>query len=114
MTKISKRHINAWKRFNEDVRAFALESEGSADAQVTLYEDAFTTREVMDFEMTSFGSLTWNEDGKDEQEFMYDEDDAKEWLNFWRGCLRRAKRYWSMDAIELDRIHDGLTEDEED
>ena len=41
MTKISKRHVNAWKKFSEDVRAFALESEGSADSHVTLYEDAF-------------------------------------------------------------------------
>lgn len=114
MAEISKRHVNAWKKFNEDVRAFALESEGSADSHVTLYEDAFTTRQVKGFEMTCFGSLTWNEEGTDEQEFMYDEDDAREWLSFWRGCLRRAMRYWSMDAIELDRLQDGLTEDEED
>ena len=45
---------------------------------------------------------------------MFDEDDAKEWLSFWKGCLRRAKRYWQMDAVELDRLQDGETNDEED
>lgn len=114
MTKISKRHIKAWERFNADLQAFALESEGSADAEVTLYEDAFISRNVRGFEMTSFGSLTWEEDGKTEQEFVYDEDDARDWLKFWKANLRRAKRYWSMDAVELDRIQEGLTEDEED
>ena len=64
--------------------------------------------------MSEDGVLTWTEDGKFNQETMYDEDDAKDWLSFWKGCLRRAKRYWSMDAVELDRLQDGLTEDEED
>jgi hypothetical protein len=44
---------------------------------------------------------------------MYDEDDAREWLSFWRANLRRAKRYWEMDTDKLDAIHDGLIEDED-
>ena len=111
MTKISQRHINAWVRFNEELEAFRKETESE---YATLYEDAFTTREVKDFRMTKFGSLTWIEEGHAEQEFMYDEDDARDWLKFWRCCLRRAKRYWSMDSDTLDAIQDGIKEDEED
>lgn len=114
MAEISKRHLKAWERFNDDLQAFALESEGSKDSVVTLYEDAFTTRNVRCFEMTMSGGLTWEEDGKTEHEFVYDEDDAREWLAFWKANLRRAKKYWSMDAVELDRIQDGLIEDMED
>ena len=35
-------------------------------------------------------------------------------VKFWRKCLRRAQRYWSMDADELDRLQDGETEDTDD
>ena len=106
MAKISNRQIKAWERFNEDLKAFALESEGSEDVAVTLYEDALTMRNVSDFMITKGGQLMWIEDGKQESETISDDEDSKDWLSFWRGCLRRAKRYWSMDSIELDRLHD--------
>ena len=53
-------------------------------------------------------------EGKLNVEKMYDEDDAREWLSFWRANLRRAKRYWSMDSERLDAIQDGEIEDDED
>lgn len=114
MAKISNRQIKAWERFNEDLKAFALESEGSREAVVTLYEDALTTRNVSDFMMTKGGQLMWIEDGKQESETISDDEDSKDWLSFWRGCLRRAKRYWSMDAVELDRLQDCETNDDEE
>ena len=114
MAKISNRQIRAWERFNEDLKAFALESEGSEDVAATLYEDALTMRNVSDFMMTKGGQLMWIEDGKQESETISDDEDSKDWLSFWRGCLRRAKRYWSMDSVELDRLQDCETNDEED
>lgn len=114
MAKISKRHIKAWERFNDDLEVFAKESDVTEADEVTLYEDAFTTRNVRYFKMTEEGVLTWTEDDQFNQETMYDEDDAREWLSFWRKCLNKAKQYWNMDAVELDRIHDGLIEEKED
>ena len=107
---ISARHIKAWEKFNEDLNAFRAETE---EDFAILHEDAFTTREVKDFKMTNTGILTWIEEGKEEREQMMDEDDAREWLSFWRANLRRAKRYWAMDSEILDNIQDGLIEDEE-
>lgn len=111
MAKISQRHIKAWQKFNDELDAFRKETDSEL---ATLYEDAFTTREVKDFQMTESGSLTWVEDGKAQQECMYDEDDAREWLKFWKACLRRAKRYWAMDSDRLDAIQDGLEEDNDE
>lgn len=115
MAKISQRHIKAWQRFNDDLNVFILESEDvdNVFAEATLYEDAYTTRSVRGFAMTPNGELTWTEGGKQNIEQMYDEDDAREWLSFWRANLRRAKRYWSMDSERLDAIQDGVIEDEE-
>lgn len=114
MAQIGKRQIKAWEKFNEDLNAFALESEGSREAVVTLYEDALTTRNVRDFMITKGGQLMWIEDGKQESETISDDEDSKDWLSFWRGCLRRAKRYWSMDAVELDRLQDCETNNSEE
>ena len=107
MEKISKRHLKAWERFNEDLEAFAKELDVTAADEVTLYEDALTTRNVRYFSMTSDGVLTWTEDEEINQETMFDEDDAREWLAFWKSNLRRARRYWEMDAVELDRLQEA-------
>ena len=53
----------------------------------------------------------------DEEEKTYFEtegmDSIMDYLKFWRACLRRAKRYWSMDPDVLDAIQDGEREDTE-
>ena len=114
---IGARHIKAWEKFNADLVAFAQET---GQDFVTLYEDAYTTREVKGFTMTQEGVLTWQEAEtfkdvvRQEQEQMYNEEDAREWLAFWRANFRRAKRYWNMDAETLDKIQDGELEDMED
>lgn len=115
MTTISKRHLKAWEKFSDELEAFGKET-GTGE-YVTLYEDAYTTREVKGFKMTATGILTWweaetyKEKESQEREQMMDEDDAREWLKFWRANLRRAKRYWAMDADTLDKIQAGELED---
>lgn len=117
MARMSKRHLTAWVRFNEDLMAFTGET---GEEFATLYEDAYTTREVKGFGMSVEGLLVWwerdslNGEVYRNAEQMMDEDDAREWLSFWRANLRRARRYWEMDTETLDRIQDGELEDMED
>ena len=119
MEKISAKHIKAWERFNEEVDAMRKDY-GDELACAWLYEDAYTTRRVRDFKMTKTGILTWYEQDfwytvvKKNREVMLDEDDAKEWLKFWKACLRRAKRYNEMPVEALDAIQDGEREDIEE
>ena len=108
--------VMAFERFNADLKAFGEET---GETFVTLYEDANTTRKVANFRLYKNGNLKWIEieDGRlsrEEGELVYDDDDAKDWLSFWRANLRRAKRYWSMDTETLDNIQDGEIEDKED
>lgn len=100
---ISSRIVKAWQKFNADLDAFRKET---GDDLATLYEDAYTSRNVKDFRLSLAGTLTWIEDGHGERETLFDDDEAREWLSFWRANLRRAKRYWSMDTETLDRIQD--------
>ena len=54
---------------------------------------------------------------QDEESGEYYEDDIDgimAYIKFWRSCLKRAKRYWSMDSEKLDAIQDGEAEDEEE
>lgn len=57
---------------------------------------------------------SWKDEEHREAERMLDEDDAREWLSFWRANLRRARRYWAMDADRLDAIQEGVIEDTEE
>lgn len=100
---ISPRIVKCWQKFNADLDAFRKETETDL---ATLYEDAYTTREVKNFRLSLAGTLTWVEDGKTERETLFDDDEAREWLAFWRANLRRAKKYWAMDTETLDRIQD--------
>lgn len=109
-TIISNRHIKAWQKFNAELEAFAKITESGLGG-VMLYEDAYTTREVRDFSINEKGELSWNEDGLREIEQMCNEDEAKDYLSFWRANLRRAKKYWAMDSDLLDKIQDGEIDD---
>lgn len=102
----SPKMVKAFQKFNADLENFLKDSDNSA-----LYEDAFTTRNVSSFRLSLAGTLTWKEDGRWERETMFDDDDANDWLKFWKSCLRRAKRYWSMDTETLDAIQEGEKED---
>lgn len=109
------RLVKAFEKFNADLKAFGEET---GEVFVTLYEDAYTTRQVTNFRLYKNGNLKWLEiwDGVSREfvEPMMDEYDAREWLSFWRAGLRRAKRYWMMDTETLDKIQDGEIEDTED
>ena len=102
----SPKMVKAFQKFNADLEKFLKDSDNSA-----LYEDALTTRNVSSFRLSLAGTLTWKEDGRWERETMFDDDDANDWLKFWKSCLRRAKRYWSMDTETLDAIQEGEIED---
>lgn len=115
--RISDRMVKAFERFNADLKAFGEETGG--ETFVTLLEDAFTTRRVANFRLHKNGNLKWIEIetgqlSREKVEVMMDDDDAKEWLSFWRANLRRAKRYWATDAETLDDIQDGEIEDTTD
>lgn len=121
---ISERVIKAFEKFNADLRKFGNET---GEVFVTLYEDANTTRKVSDFHLYKNGKLKWVEldlryNSKiggyeniscEEVELMSSDDEARDYLSFWRGNLRRAKRYWSMNTDIFDRIQNGEIEDTE-
>lgn len=119
---ISDRHIKSWVKFNEEVDAFRTKYDEN-EQFAWLYEDAYTTRRVRDFKMHKNGVLTWVEEememvkgqwtyvARKNREQMWSEDDAKEWLKYWRACLRRAKKYDSMPTEVLDAIQDGERDD---
>ena len=122
MAKITERHIKAWEKFNEELNAYRADY---GDEYAYLYEDAFNIREVKDFKMSKTGILTWTEkwstynwknpyEIRKEREKMMDEDDAKEWLKYWKACWRRTKRYNAMNPEILDAIQEGEREDIED
>ena len=121
--KTTDRLIKAFEKFNEDLKEFG---EQTGEVFVTLYEDANTTREVANFKLYKNGKLKWVEMEdvyQDRQiisiamqeEYVHtDDDDIQDTLKFWRANLRRAKRYWAMDAETLDKIQDGQVEDTTD
>ena len=113
--KVSDRLVKAFDKFNADLVAFGNETD---EVFVTLYEDAYTTRKVANFKLYKNGKLTWvevdNGLSHQESEQLMDDDEARDYLSFWRANLRRAKRYWATDAETLDKIQDGEIEDTEE
>ncbi len=121
--KTTDKLIKAFEKFNEDLKEFG---EQTGEVFVTLYEDANTTRKVANFKLYKNGKLTWVEmedvyadrqmicEPMKEEYLHTDDDDIQDTLKFWRANLRRAKRYWAMDAETLDKIQDGEIEDTEE
>jgi len=121
---IKKSHLKAVEKFNEELKAFAKET---GENPVTLYENANTSFTLANIAISNDGQLFYDYDGEtdfvvivrqDEETGDYYEEDGMdsimEYIKFWRACLRRAKRYWSMDSDKLDKIQDGEEEDDED
>lgn len=118
--KTTDRLIKAFEKFNEDLKTFG---EQTGEVFVTLYEDANTTRKVANFKLHKNGKLSWVEmedvyadrqmicEAMKEEYLHTDDDDIQDTLKFWKANLRRAKRYWAMDAETLDKIQDGQVED---
>ncbi len=120
---IKKSHIKAVEKFNEELLAWAKET---GEKESTLYEDANTSFTLSDITVER-GKMFFNYDGKpdsativmkDELDGEYYEDEGidsiMEYVKFWRSCLKRAKRYWSMDPDRLDAIQDGDIDEEDD
>lgn len=120
---IRKSHIKAVEKFAADLEAFRKETE---DDEATLYENAYTPFTLSNPRVEN-GCLCYTQDGVEYKENMirYDEDTNDYWeedsldsimeyIKFWRACLRRAKRYWSMDVVKLDAIQSGEVDDDEE
>jgi len=118
---IKKSHLRMVEKFNADLEAFRQETQEEA---ATLYEDQFTSFTLANVRVEN-GCLLFQYDGSQESQTIvnYDEhtkvywedeiDGIAEWVKFWRKCLNRAKRYWSMDTEKLDAIQNGDIEDDE-
>lgn len=116
---IKKGHIRAVEKFNEELKAWAKET---GEDEATLYEDANTSFTLSNLRV-EHGYLKYRYDGCDEKERIVIEgpregvyveteyDGIMDYVKFWRKCLKRAKRYWSMDPDWLDKIQDGAIED---
>ena len=120
---IKKSHIRAVEKFNDELKAWAEET---GENEPTLYENANTSFTLSDITVEQ-GKMFFNYDGspdsvtivmKDKLSGEYYEDEGidsiMEYVRFWRKCLNRARKYWSMDPDHLDKIQDGEIEDEEE
>lgn len=119
---IKKSHLKAIDKFNEELLAFAEET---GENPPTLYEDMFTPFTLSNIRVEN-GILYWDQDGKpdfckivlfDDEEGVYYEDEfdgIMDSLRYWKSCLRKAKKYWSMNPDDLDAIYDERKPDIED
>lgn len=121
---IKKSHIAALEKFKTELEKY----KETCDPDGWLFEDANTSFTLDNIRLEN-GYLCYDYDGKPEQdmivcldeetdEYYEDEtiDSIMDTVKFWRKCLKRAQKYWSMDPDELDAIQDGETElvDEEE
>ena len=118
---IKKSHITALENFKAELEAY----KETCDPDGTLYEDALTSFTLDNIHVEN-GWLKFDYDGepdsvkvvvKDDFDGKYYEeslDGIMDYVKFWRKCLRRAQRYWSMDPEELDAIQNGDAEDNEE
>lgn len=119
---IKKSHLKAVEKFNEELKAWAKETE---EEEAVLYEDAYTSFTLSNLRVEN-GRIYYQYDGRDESDVvvLYDEDDhcyfeteyegIMSFIKFYRKCLNKAKKYWAMDPDKLDRIQDGEEDDIED
>lgn len=111
------------EKFSEDLEMFRQQT---GDKVAELYEDAYTSFKLGDIKVEN-GILSYRyDDGRDFERIVHRDPDTREYyeddgmdsipeiIKFWRKCLRRAKRYWSMDPDRLDKIQDGEIEDQDD
>lgn len=120
--KVKKSSLKKLARFCEKLEAFRVRT---GEEVATLWEDAYTCFTLGDVRIEN-GYLLYENDGREEREDLlkFDEetgeyyesecDGVGEYVKYWSACLRRAVRYWEMDADTLDAIQDGERADEED
>lgn len=117
---IHRSHFKALEKFNAELEAWRKETE---EEEATLHEDAWTSFTLSNVRIVN-GCLCYTYDGReevekvvryDEEEKCFYEDDGPEgimeYIKFWKACMSRSKKYWSMDSETLDKIADGEIED---
>ena len=116
---IKKSHVKALEKFKAELELYKTD----CDPDGRLYEDPYTSFTLDNIRLVD-GCLCYDYDGLperdtivrwDEETGEYREEDLADGIvdivRFWRNCLRRAKRYWTMDVEKLDAIQDGERED---
>lgn len=115
---IKKSHIMALEKFKTELEKY----KETCDPDGWLFEDANTSFTLDNIRLEN-GYLCYDYDGKPERDMIvcldeetdeYYEDETidgiMDTVKFWRKCLKRAQKYWSMDPDELDAIQDGEAE----
>ena len=108
--KLTKRQQNTIDKFNAELKEWA---EYTGEKVATLYEDIWTDFTLEKVSVKGNKLAYWY-DGRKETEQVYDWEEVKDYLSFWRSCLRRAKRYWETAPDTLDKMSDGEIEDNEE
>lgn len=118
---IKKSHINAVNKLNEELKAFAKETD---EEEPLLYEDIWTTFTLSNLRVED-GYFKYKYDGKEEEINMirhyenYNEDGSDHWeeedgvdsimdyVKFYRKCLRLSKKFWNTDTEKLDAMYES-------
>jgi hypothetical protein len=118
---IRKSHITALEKFKAELEQY----KETCDPDGWLYEDANTSFTLDNIRLED-GYLKYDYDGKPEQDMIvcldeetdqyFEEslDGIMDTVKFWRKCLNRAKKFWSMDPDHLDAIQNGEAEFNDD
>lgn len=115
---IKQSHITALEKFKAELERYKTE----CDPDGRLYEDPFTSFTLANIILVD-GELYYDYDGKpncdrivlqDEETGDYYEDESidglVETVKFWRKCLTRARKFWTMNLDHLDAIQNGEVE----
>lgn len=120
-TYIKPSHLRALEKFKAELEKY----KETCDPDGTLYEDPFTSFTLSDIKVVN-GYLTFFYDGTPDKErvVFFDDESGKyyeaeydgimDYIKFWRKCLRRAQKYWTMNVDELDALQNGEVEDSDD
>ena len=115
---IKRSHITALEKFKAELERYKTE----LDPEGTLYENPFTSFTLDNIRLED-GCLCYDYDGKPEKDVIVrkDEETGEYWeddgldgimesVRFWRKCLKRAAKFWSMDPDHLDAIQNAEVE----
>lgn len=120
-TYIKQSHINALEKFKEELEKY----KETCDPDGWLYEDANTSFTLDNIHVEN-GWLKFDYDGEPDSVRIVMKDDITgeyyeesldgimDYVSFWRKCLHRAEKFWSMDPDHLDAIQNGEAEFHED
>ncbi len=110
--RVTDKQRESLDKFLADYEAFAAET----GDRFQLAEDATTYYALKDVQVlktcvkftTEYGGVG----SSVHSELIRDSAELDEQIRWWRGCLRRAKRYWCTSSEVLDRMAEGTMEDD--